>query len=196
MAHGNVLILVSGGIAAYKACFLTRLLKQAGLAVKVAMTASAQRFVTPMTFEVLSENPVAADLWGEGQSKALDHVEYARWADVAVIAPATANILGKLAHGIADEIVSTTMLAVTAPVLVAPAMNVHMYRNPVVQENIRKLSSLGYRFLAPGEGYLACGDVGPGRMAEPAAIVAAVTGLLAESRPPARAPEGGEICGG
>jgi len=126
MAGGRVLLLVSGGIAAYKACYLTRLLRQAGLDVKVAMTDAAQRFVTPMTFQVLSENPVASDLWGEGQSRALDHIEYARWADVAVIAPATANVLAKLAHGIADDIVSTLLLAHPGPLIAAPAMNDNM----------------------------------------------------------------------
>ncbi len=188
MAHGNVLILVSGGIAAYKACYLTRLLKQAGLAVKVAMTASAQRFVTPMTFEVLSENPVAADLWGEGQSKALDHIEYARWADVAVIAPATANILAKLAHGIADDIVSTLLLAHPGPVLAAPAMNDNMWRHPATQANLEVLRARGVHLVEPESGFLACGTVSVGRMAEPEGIAARVQELLAAA--PSRAAAG------
>ncbi len=179
MAHGNVLILVSGGIAAYKACYLTRLLKQAGLAVKVAMTASAQRFVTPMTFEVLSEHPVATDLWGEGQSKALDHVEYARWADIAVLAPATANILAKLAHGIADDIVSTLLLAHPGTVVAAPAMNDNMWRHPATQANLAVLRARGVHLVEPASGFLACGTVSVGRLAEPERIAARVQELLA-----------------
>ncbi|MBD3221478.1 bifunctional 4'-phosphopantothenoylcysteine decarboxylase/phosphopantothenoylcysteine synthetase, partial [bacterium] len=139
MPRGHVLLLVTGGIAAYKACYLTRLLRQAGFAVKVAMTDAAQHFVTPMTFQVLSENPVATDLWGEGQSHALDHVEYARWADVAVIAPATANVLAKLTHGIADDIVSTLLLAHPGPVIAAPAMNDNMWAHPSTQQNLGTL---------------------------------------------------------
>jgi phosphopantothenoylcysteine decarboxylase / phosphopantothenate---cysteine ligase len=185
MATGNVLVLVSGGIAAYKACYLTRLLKQAGLAVKVAMTASAQRFVTPMTFAVLSENPVATDLWGEGQSQALDHIEYARWADVAVIAPATANILAKLTHGIADDIVSTLLLAHPGPVLAAPAMNDNMWRHPATQANLAALRARGVHLVEPESGFLACGTVSVGRMAEPEAIAARVQTLLAEIPRPA-----------
>jgi phosphopantothenoylcysteine decarboxylase/phosphopantothenate--cysteine ligase len=179
MAPGNVLILVSGGIAAYKACYLTRLLKQAGFAVKVAMTASAQRFVTPMTFEVLSENPVATDLWGEGRSKALDHVAFARWADVAVIAPATANILAKLTHGIADDIVSTLLLAHPGPVLAAPAMNDNMWRHPATQANLEILRARGVHLVEPESGFLACGTVSVGRMAKPERIAARVQELLA-----------------
>jgi phosphopantothenoylcysteine decarboxylase/phosphopantothenate--cysteine ligase len=191
----RILCAVTGSIAAYKAAEVVSRLVQLGHEVHVVMTRAATELVRPRTFSALSRRPVHSDLWDPMEAYT-EHVSLAELPDVAVIAPATANILGKLAHGIADEIVSTTMLAVTAPVLVAPAMNVHMYRNPVVQENIRKLTSLGYRFLAPGEGYLACGDVGPGRMTEPAAIVAAVTGLLAEGRPGTRPPEGGEVCGG
>jgi len=118
-----------------------------------------------------------------------EHIALAEFPDVAVVAPATANIIGKMAHGIADEILSTTLLAVTAPVLIAPAMNVRMFENPVVQENIGRLRSLGFRFVEPGEGYLACGDVGKGRMAEPSTIVAAIEEVLA-ARPPR--PAGGE----
>lgn len=179
----NVLILVSGGIAAYKACYLTRLLKQAGHFVKVAMTDSAQRFVTPMTFAVLSENPVATDLWGEGQSKALDHIDYARWADIAVIAPATANILAKLAHGIADDIVSTLLLAHPGPVLAAPAMNDNMWRHPATQANLATLRARGVQLVEPGSGFLACGTVSVGRMAEPEAIAARLADLLATTLP-------------
>ncbi len=174
MPRGRVLLLVSGGIAAYKACSLTRLLRQAGFAVKVAMTAAAQRFVTPMTFQVLSENPVATDLWGEGQSHALDHIEYARWADVAVIAPATANCLAKLAHGIADDIVSTLLLAHPGPVIAAPAMNDNMWAHPATQQNLDTLRLRGVHLIEPGEGWLACGVESKGRLADPEDIVALV----------------------
>jgi phosphopantothenoylcysteine decarboxylase/phosphopantothenate--cysteine ligase len=176
--RGNVLLLVSGGIAAYKACYLTRLLRQAGFAVKVAMTAAAQRFVTPMTFQVLSENPVATDLWGEGQSHALDHIEYARWADLAVIAPATANLLAKLTHGIADDIVSTLLLAHPGPVIAAPAMNDNMWAHPATRQNLDTLRLRGVHLIEPGEGWLACGVESKGRLAEPEDIVAEVERVL------------------
>ena len=179
MPGGRVLLLVSGGIAAYKACYLTRLLRQAGFDVKVGMTAAAQRFVTPMTFQVLSENPVASDLWGEGQSRALDHVEYARWAQVAVIAPATADILAKLAHGIADDIVSTLLLAHPGPVIAAPAMNDNMWNHPATQANLAVLRARGVRLIEPGEGWLACGVESKGRLAEPETILAEVERVLA-----------------
>ena len=178
MPRGNVLLLVSGGIAAYKACFLTRLLKQAGFAVKVAMTDAAQRFVSPLTFQVLSENPVAADLWGEGQSKALDHVEYARWAQVAVIAPATANLLAKLAHGIADDICSTLLLAYSGPVIAAPAMNDAMWAHPATQANQALLRGRGVVIVEPAEGWLACGVTSKGRLAEPQTVLEAVERVL------------------
>lgn len=183
MARGNVLLLVTGGIAAYKACFLTRLLRQAGFAVKVAMTGAAQRFVTPMTFQVLSENPVATDLWGEGQSHALDHIEYARWADVAVIAPATANLLAKLAHGIADDIVSTLLLAHPGPVIAAPAMNDNMWAHPATRQNLDTLRLRGVRLVEPGEGWLACGVESKGRLAEPEDILTEVEQVLDAADP-------------
>jgi len=176
--RGNVLLLVSGGIAAYKACYLTRLLRQAGFAVKVSLTGAAQQFVTPMTVSVLSENPVATDLWGEGQSRALDHVEYARWADIAVIAPATANILAKLAGGIADDIVSTLLLAHAGPVVAAPAMNDNMWAHPATQANLQTLRDRGVHLVEPGEGWLACGIESKGRLAEPEDILAVVEELL------------------
>lgn len=181
MPRGNILLLVTGGIAAYKACYLTRLLRQAGFAVRVAMTDAAQRFVTPMTFQVLSENPVAADLWGEGQSNALDHIEYARWADLAVIAPATANILAKMAHGIADDIVSTLLLAHPGPLVVAPAMNDNMWAHPATQANLEVLRARGVRLVDPGEGWLACGIESKGRLAEPEDILAEIETALGGS---------------
>lgn len=176
-ANPRVLLLVTGGIAAYKSCFLARLLMQAGFSVKVAMTEAATRFVTPMTFQVLTGHPVATDLWGERQSDALDHVEYARWADLAVIAPATADIMAKAAHGIADEIVSTMLLAFPGPVLMAPAMNDNMWRHRATVANLEILTSRGVHFVGPGSGWLACGTVDEGRMSEPEEILTAVRRL-------------------
>ena len=176
----RVLLMVTGGIAAYKSCFLTRLLVQAGFSVKVAMTEAASRFVAPMTFKVLSGHPVATDLWGDGQSDALDHIEYARWADLTVVAPATANTLAKAAHGIADEIVSTLLLAQPGPLLVAPAMNDNMWRHPATQANMATLRERGVQVVGPGAGFLACGTVDEGRMAEPEEILAAVRRMAAD----------------
>ncbi len=180
MARARILLMVSGGIAAYKSCFLARLLQQSGFAVKVAMTASATRFVGPVTMRALTGEPVATDLWGDGQSEALDHIEYARWADLVVVAPATANILGKAAHGIADDIVSTLLLAFPGPVLMAPAMNDNMWRHPAVQANRALLAERGVAFVGPGTGWLACGTVDTGRMAEPEEILAAIREMTAE----------------
>lgn len=180
MANTRILLLVTGGIAAYKACFLARLLTQAGFSVKVAMTEAATHFVTPMTFQVLTDAPVATDLWGEGQSHALDHIEYARWADIVLVAPATANNLAKAAGGIADDIVSTLLLAFPGPVMMAPAMNDNMWAHPATQANYALLQERGVRFVDPGEGWLACGTVSSGRMAEPEEILAAVRQLAEE----------------
>jgi phosphopantothenoylcysteine decarboxylase/phosphopantothenate--cysteine ligase len=174
MAGTRVLLLVTGGIAAYKTCFLTRLLVQAGFSVKVAMTAAAQRFVSPMTFQVLSNHPVATDLWGEGQTEALDHIAYARWAELAVVAPATADLLGKAAGGIADDIVTTLLLAFPGTLIVAPAMNDNMWRHPATQANAATLRERGVILVAPGDGYLACGVQSEGRMAEPETLLAVV----------------------
>jgi phosphopantothenoylcysteine decarboxylase/phosphopantothenate--cysteine ligase len=193
MPSGRILLLVSGGIAAYKACFLTRLLVQAGFSVKVAMTEAATRFVTPMTFQVLSGHPVATDLWGEGQSDALDHIEYARWADLALVAPATANTLARMACGLGDEIVSTLLLAFPGPVLAAPAMNDNMWAHPATRANLETLKKRGVATVGPGEGWLACGTVNAGRMAEPEEILAAVQEMFAampevKDRTPVAAP--------
>ena len=185
----RILLMVTGGIAAYKSCFLTRLLVQAGFSVKVAMTESATQFVSPMTFQVLSGHPVATDLWGEGQSDALDHVEYSRWADLTVVAPATANTMAKAAAGIADEIVSTLLLAQPGPVLMAPAMNDNMWRHPATRVNAELLKKRGVHLVGPGSGFLACGTVDEGRMVEPEEILAAVQVLVAELAPRLELPE-------
>ncbi|MFH0823727.1 MAG: bifunctional phosphopantothenoylcysteine decarboxylase/phosphopantothenate--cysteine ligase CoaBC [Pseudomonadota bacterium] len=177
MSH-SVLLGVSGGIAAYKAPLLVRLLVQSGKNVTVVLTDAATQFVTPLTLATLSGNPVYKDMWVEPYTPGVEHIELADRADVAVIAPATADILGKIAGGIADDLLTTVMMAVDCPVLLCPAMNVKMFHNPIVQENIHKLRSVGYTVMDPDAGYLACGWTGEGRMPEPEAIAAAVDGLL------------------
>lgn len=167
----NVILGVSGGIAAYKACALTSKLVQAGANVTVIMTKSSQEFVTPLTFQALSRNPVYTDTFDEKLPEQIAHIDVADWADLVVLAPATANLLGKVANGIADDMLTTTLLATEAPVYVAPAMNVHMYAHQAVQDNLQRLESFGYRFIEPGAGYLACGYVGKGRLEEPETIV-------------------------
>jgi phosphopantothenoylcysteine decarboxylase / phosphopantothenate---cysteine ligase len=178
MTSPRVLLMISGGIAAYKACFLARLLMQAGFSVKVAMTEAATRFVTPMTFQALTGNPVATDLWGERQSEALDHIEYARWADLVIVAPATANTMAKAATGIADDIVSTLLLAYPGPVLLAPAMNDNMWSHAATQANLKTLHGRGVATVGPGEGWLACGTNSRGRMSEPEDILAAALEMV------------------
>ncbi|MGG1292454.1 bifunctional phosphopantothenoylcysteine decarboxylase/phosphopantothenate--cysteine ligase CoaBC [Bacillus smithii] len=167
----NILLCVTGGIAVYKAVALTSKLTQAGASVKVIMSNGAQKFVTPLTFQALSRNDVYTDTFDEKHPESIAHIDLADWADLVLVAPATANIIGKLANGIADDMISTTLLAATAPVWIAPAMNVHMYDHPAVKRNIERLQSYGYQFVEPNEGYLACGYVGKGRMEEPENIV-------------------------
>lgn len=170
----KVLLCVTGGIAVFKAAALTSQLYKQGAEVKVMMTKSAQQFVTPLTFQTMSRNNVYVDTFDEKDPKKIAHIELADWADIVVIAPATANILAKLAHGIADDMISTTLTATRAPILIAPAMNSHMYEHPAVQQNMKILASFGYQFIEPGEGLLACGYVGKGRLAEPEEIVEAI----------------------
>ncbi|KZN95719.1 phosphopantothenoylcysteine decarboxylase [Aeribacillus pallidus] len=167
----RILLCVTGGIAVFKAAALTSKLTQAGFDVKVIMTESATKFVTPLTFQVLSRNEVFLDTFDEKDAKVIAHIDLADWADLVLVAPATANIIGKLASGIADDMVTTTLLATTAPVWIAPAMNVHMYGHPAVKRNIETLYRDGYQFIEPQEGHLACGYVGKGRLEEPDKIV-------------------------
>ncbi|MFE4810991.1 bifunctional phosphopantothenoylcysteine decarboxylase/phosphopantothenate--cysteine ligase CoaBC [Peribacillus simplex] len=167
----KVLLCVTGGIAVYKAAALTSKLTQEGAHVKVIMSESARKFVTPLTFQALSRNDVYTDTFDEKDSSVIAHIDLADWADIILLAPATANVIGKVANGIADEMITTTLLATEAPVWVAPAMNVHMYAHPAVQKNMETLRSFGYQFIEPGEGYLACGYVGKGRLEEPETIV-------------------------
>lgn len=175
----TVLIGVSGGVAAYKSCEVLRGLQKAGVRVKVVMTEHATHFVDPLTFRALTNEPVAIGLFDDPQDP-IHHISLAQEADVFLLAPCTANVIAKAAHGIADDLLSTTILATTAPVMVAPAMNVHMYENPATQENMATLKRRGFTFIEADEGYLACGDVGKGRMADPDIIVAAVLKKLEE----------------
>lgn len=161
----NVVVGVTGGIAAYKALELVSLLRKQNINVDVAMTKSAQEFVTPLSFQSLSQNPVITDMFDEPKAYEIAHISLAKKADVFAVVPATANIIGKLAHGISDDFISTSVMATRAKVLIAPAMNTNMYSNPMVVENMNKLKSLGYTFVSPGQGRLACGDVGEGKLA-------------------------------
>lgn len=179
----TVLLGVSGGIAAYKAAALCSKLVQAGAKVQVVMTESAAKFVQPLTFQTLSKQRVMVDIFDEKDAGVVAHIAYADSADLVVVAPATANIIGKYAHGIADDMLSTTLLAATSPVLLAPAMNVHMYEHPAVQDNMAVLRSRGVRFIEPGEGLLACGYTGKGRLAEPEDILKAIDRILNPYRP-------------
>ena len=179
MLEGKKIVLgVTGGIAAYKACELVSRLRKLNADVHVIMTDSAVKFVTPLTFQSLSMNQVANDMFKGPRYWEIEHISLAKLADVLVIAPATANIIGKLAVGIADDMLSTTVMATRAQVIIAPAMNTNMYENPVLQRNIKQLKKQGYIFVEPEEGRLACGDVGRGKMADPSVIEGAIIDVL------------------
>jgi phosphopantothenoylcysteine decarboxylase/phosphopantothenate--cysteine ligase len=179
MLKGKKIILgVTGGIAAYKTAELVRELVRAGAEVYVIMTRAAQAFITPLTFQTLSGNKVTTELFSLIEESEIGHISLADRAEVLVIAPATANIIGKMAAGIADDMLTTIIMATRAPLLLAPAMNVHMWENPLCQENIRKLRSRGYHFIDPQVGELACGYEGKGRLAEIPAIVEKIRALL------------------
>lgn len=170
----NILLAVTGGIAAYKAIDLTSKLTQGGYDVRVMLTEHAQQFVTPLSFQAISRNAVYTNTFLEENPAEIQHIALGDWADVIVVAPTTANIISKLSHGIADDMVTTTLLATTTPKFMAPAMNVHMFENPRIQANIQTLIDDGYHFIEPGEGFLACGYVAKGRMAEPLEIKAVI----------------------
>jgi phosphopantothenoylcysteine decarboxylase/phosphopantothenate--cysteine ligase len=176
----KILLCVTGGIAVYKAAALTSKLTQAGAKVKVILSESAAKFVTPLTFQALSRHEVYTDTFDEQDPKVIAHIDLADWADLVLVAPATANTIGKLANGLADDMITTTLLASTAPVWIAPAMNVHMYDHPAVRRNMGILQEFGCRFIEPGEGYLACGYVGKGRLEEPERIVELLEAHFAE----------------
>lgn len=177
--NGKQIVLgVCGGIAAYKSVELLRLMVKQGASVRVMTTANAGRFVGEATFEALSRQPVCSDLFGEQKDASIRHIEWAQGTDAVVVAPATANMVGKLAHGIADDALSTFMLAVTCPVMICPSMNTQMYASPQVQRNIEILRNFGYRVPEPAAGELACGTSGPGRLPEPEILLEQLTSLL------------------
>ncbi|MGI6591445.1 MAG: bifunctional phosphopantothenoylcysteine decarboxylase/phosphopantothenate--cysteine ligase CoaBC [Eggerthellaceae bacterium] len=181
MGHKKTVVLgVTGCIAAYKSCEILRALQKRDIRVKVVMTEHATEFVGPTTFRALTHEPVAVGLFDD-PSDPIHHISLAQEADVFLIAPCTANVMAKIAHGLADDLLSTAALATTAPVVLAPAMNVHMYENQATQENMKTLRDRGFRFVEPDAGYLACGDVGKGRLAEPEVIADAVCGILSHA---------------
>ena len=179
LAGKKVLLAVCGGIAAYKACEVLRGLQKAGCSVRVACTVASERFVGAATFEALTR---CDDLF-ENPASDIPHIDYAEWADLALVVPATANVMSKMAHGLADDAVSATLLACSCPLLVAPGMNTNMWRNPATQANLRQLESRGVRFVLPVEGRLACGDVGAGKLADVDDIVAAALNRLSGDAP-------------
>lgn len=178
MERRRVLCLVSGGIAAYKAPELARAFVRAGHEVRCALTRGALRFVSPLSLQTVTGHAVRSDLFDPAEEGEIDHIALADWAEVVVIAPATAHLLARLAHGLADDLVTTLLLATRAPVIAAPAMNVHMWRHPATQANVAVLRDRGVRFVGPESGFLACGWEGEGRMADPAAIAAEAELLL------------------
>jgi phosphopantothenoylcysteine decarboxylase / phosphopantothenate---cysteine ligase len=182
LKNKKILLCVTGGIAVYKAVALTSKLVQAGADVRVILSHSATKFVTPLSFQALSRNFVYTDTFEEHNPKVISHIDLADWADIVLVAPATANTIGKLANGMADDMITTTLLAATAPVWIAPAMNVHMYDHPAVRKNINTLFEYGYRFIEPSEGFLACGYVGKGRLEEPEKIVEVLSDYFKESK--------------
>ncbi|MFC5372101.1 bifunctional phosphopantothenoylcysteine decarboxylase/phosphopantothenate--cysteine ligase CoaBC [Brevundimonas faecalis] len=179
----KILLIVGGGIAAYKALELTRLLKKAGAEVMSLLTSAGAEFVTPMSLAALTGHPVRQDLFMPEDETAMGHIELSRWADLVVVAPATAGLIAKAANGMADDLASTTLLATDKKVLLAPAMNVRMWLHPAVQANVERLKSFdgfhGAAVVGPDDGEMACGEFGPGRMAEPAVILEVISRLLA-----------------
>jgi len=178
----TVVVGVCGGIAAYKSVEIVSRLKKLNADVHVIMTENAARFVEPLTFRSLSHNPVTIDMFDEPEAWDIQHISLAEKADLIVVAPATANIIGKVAAGIADDMLSTTIMAADSPVLFVPAMNFRMYENPIVQQNINKLAGLGYIFMEPESGLMACGTSGRGRLPSPETIVSFVKGILTKNR--------------
>ncbi|MCI6668150.1 MAG: bifunctional phosphopantothenoylcysteine decarboxylase/phosphopantothenate--cysteine ligase CoaBC [Romboutsia timonensis] len=178
----TVVIGVSGGIAVYKTLDVVSRLRKLGVNVNVIMTKSATEFVTPLSFQSLSQNYVVCDMFEDPKTWDVEHISLAKRADVFLIAPATANVIGKIANGIADDMLTTTVMATKAKVLIAPAMNTNMYENPILQRNINTLKELGYNFVEPESGRLACGDTGKGKLASPETIVDEVVKLLSKDQ--------------
>lgn len=185
LARYELLLCVTGGIACCKSADLASKLTRAGASVTVAMTENACRFVAPLTFQAITRNRVFTNLWSDGQDYDSGHISLTERADLMIIAPATANMLGKIASGIADDLVSTMAMASTGSceMLVAPAMNTRMWNSPALQDNIKTLDARGVRFVGPNDGPLACGTTGPGRMAEPHEIISAIISILDQTAP-------------
>ncbi|MGV3578166.1 bifunctional phosphopantothenoylcysteine decarboxylase/phosphopantothenate--cysteine ligase CoaBC [Brevundimonas sp.] len=183
LTNRKILLIVGGGIAAYKSLELVRLLKKSGCEVQAILTQSGAEFVTPLSLAALTGNPVRMGLFHPDEETAMGHIELSRWADLVVVAPATAGLIAKAANGMADDLASTTLLATDKKTLLAPAMNVRMWQHPAVRANVARLKGFdgfhGMAVVGPDEGEMACGEFGPGRMAEPAAILSAIEGLLA-----------------
>jgi phosphopantothenoylcysteine decarboxylase/phosphopantothenate--cysteine ligase len=179
LTGAHIVLCVGGGIAAYKAAELARMLDKAGAQVHVAMTSSAQKFVTPMTFQALTRRPVFTDMWSLTEEASIGHIQLADRADLVIVAPATANLISRLANGMANDAVTSMVLATRAPVLLAPSMNVNMWNHALTRANLEKLVDVArYKVVGPGDGFLACRWTGPGRLAEPEDIVEAASHLL------------------
>lgn len=178
----RILLGVTGGIAAYKSAETVRRLRERGAEVQVVMTAGARQFVTPLTFQALSGRPVRSDLWDETAEAAMGHIELARWANRVLVAPASADFLARLAHGLADDLLTTLCLATDAPIAVAPAMNQLMWANAATRENVERLRSRGIEILGPGVGDQACGETGAGRMLEPEQLASAMIGNVGSGK--------------
>ena len=174
----RILLAISGGIAAYKAPELVRALRRAGHSVRCALTPEAERFVSPLSLQAVSGETVRRDLFDAGEEGEIDHIGLADWADLVIVAPATAHLIARMAHGMADDLVTAVLLATRAPILVAPAMNVNMWRHPATEENVATLRARGLHFVGPDAGELACGWEGVGRMSDPEVIAASVEGVL------------------
>jgi phosphopantothenoylcysteine decarboxylase len=180
LANREIVVGVCGGIAAYKVADVVSKLVQAGAGVTVAMTDDAQKFIAPLTFEALSSRPVRTSTFNLVESSDPQHISLTERADLMLIAPATANTIAKIAHGICDDLVTLLVSAAACPVVFAPAMNNRMWENPIAQENVAKLVKLGYKFIGPEEGWLACRNVGVGRMSDPEKIITCVTAILTQ----------------
>lgn len=180
MTTKHILIGVTGGIAAYKACDLVSKLSKKDYEIKVLMTKHATEFVAPLTFEALSNHPVYSDLFDKNIENPIEHIDLAKWADLMVIVPASGNVIAKVVHGIADDFLSTTFLACFRKKMICPAMNVHMYENPITQENLKKAKELGYLIVEPEVGLLACNDVGNGKLASVDTMVKAIDDVFSK----------------
>jgi phosphopantothenoylcysteine decarboxylase/phosphopantothenate--cysteine ligase len=177
----KILVGMTGGIACYKVPYLVRALRKDNASVMVVMTRAATKFITPLTLETVSGNPVATDLFPENRFVGTHHIDLAQWPDLTIVAPSTANFIGKVAGGISDDLLTTVICATPKPVIIVPAMNVHMWSNKITQRNVGLLKELGYHFVGPDEGDMACEDSGAGRMSEPEQMFEAVKAFLETS---------------